>query len=39
LPVKRFVGVNIYAITSLLLAVLMIVGIVGAKTVEYLKKK
>jgi len=39
LPVTRFLGVNIYAITTLAFAVLMIIGIVGAKTVEYLKKK
>lgn len=39
LPVKRFVGVNIYGVTTLLLAALMIMGIVGAQVVEQLKKK
>lgn len=39
LPVKRFIGVNIYAVTTLLLAALMIFGIVGAQVVEKLKQK
>ncbi len=39
LPVMRFLGVNIYAVTTLLFAVLTVVGIVGAQVVEKLKKK